>query len=688
MMLCALAAAGAVLVTAPGAFGQVTDLRVLDLDAEITAGTAAVTYIPEFTGDPLKPFDGSAFTELAVFNTDSLQVTLAFDSATTIQQSNVFVWSAMTWTLESATSLSDLDSKTGSYSLLAADHPGPAFAWDSVSFPAHDVSFVRLTIRNASAQNVILGEWSLLSSVTFTHLVIYPDPIRLMTGRSLQLSVKVGDDRGNIHPYFLTAPVLWGTSDGSKVSMDEEGLATGIALGSAVITANVSGVPLSGTSVATVEAEVFAPKAEPMTVKVALVLEDPRLATDRRIHEEFHWYDPQVLANALVRHFREATDSVVNFQFVEIVDADTLFTKFYDHYLGVEEYAALLREPGWSTLKTASDKDSLKFDYRAMVKYYGYDLKRNAGEIDEVWVFAAPYLAMYESQLMGPNAFWWNSPPIKDGTALTKLLSVMGLNYERGVDQAFHSFGHRSESAMSEAFRVAQGKPWNYHRPDPSHWDLFTRVDKDFPGLSHCGNIHFPPNGTSDYNYGNVTLVESRAENWLHYPYLYDDHHPVNVSTWIYQPGEPLAEGNDHLGFLRWWYGHLPRYQGVTDSVLNNWWHYILDFEAAVELAKQLTAVDSRRPGRTVPEGFRLEQNYPNPFNPSTVIEFALPQRGRASLELYDVLGRRVMTLVDGTLEAGSHRVVVDASSLAAGVYFYRLNAADRSTAKKMVVLR
>jgi hypothetical protein len=57
-------------------------------------------------------------------------------------------------------------------------------------------------------------------------------------------------------------------------------------------------------------------------------------------------------------------------------------------------------------------------------------------------------------------------------------------------------------------------------------------------------------------------------------------------------------------------------------------------------------------------------------------------------MELYDVLGRRVMTLVDGTLEAGSHRTVVDASRLAAGVFFYRLTAADRSMTKKMVVLR
>jgi hypothetical protein len=162
----------------------------------------------------------------------------------------------------------------------------------------------------------------------------------------------------------------------------------------------------------------------------------------------------------------------------------------------------------------------------------------------------------------------------------------------------------------------------------------------------------------------------------------------VNVATWIYQPGDPLAEGNDHLGFLRWWYGHLPRYQGVTDSVLNNWWHYIVDFEGAVELAKQLTGVREGGTGTLIPGGYRLEQNYPNPFNPTTTIEFALPRRSRVALDLYDLLGRRVRTLVEGTLDAGTHRAVVDASDLAAGVFFYRLVTADGSLTRKMLLLR
>jgi hypothetical protein len=106
-----------------------------------------------------------------------------------------------------------------------------------------------------------------------------------------------------------------------------------------------------------------------------------------------------------------------------------------------------------------------------------------------------------------------------------------------------------------------------------------------------------------------------------------------------------------------------------------------------VERAGQLSAVKPGHPGGA-PGGFRLEQNYPNPFNPSTVIEFTLPQRGQVSLELFDVLGRRVKTLVDGTLEAGSHRTVVDASDLAGGVFFYRLTSAGGSMTRRMLVIR
>ncbi len=97
-----------------------------------------------------------------------------------------------------------------------------------------------------------------------------------------------------------------------------------------------------------------------------------------------------------------------------------------------------------------------------------------------------------------------------------------------------------------------------------------------------------------------------------------------------------------------------------------------------------------------VPIAFRLEQNYPNPFNPRTAISYQLPANSFVNLRVYDVLGREVATLVDGTRAAGFYTAHWDASSMPSGVYIYRLWVADVSTgstpryteSRKMVLLR
>ena len=77
-----------------------------------------------------------------------------------------------------------------------------------------------------------------------------------------------------------------------------------------------------------------------------------------------------------------------------------------------------------------------------------------------------------------------------------------------------------------------------------------------------------------------------------------------------------------------------------------------------------------------IPKEFALMQNFPNPFNPTTTIRFQLPVQASVTLELYNILGQRVRFLLDQQqLSAGTHNITLDASSLATGVYFYRLTA-------------
>ena len=86
------------------------------------------------------------------------------------------------------------------------------------------------------------------------------------------------------------------------------------------------------------------------------------------------------------------------------------------------------------------------------------------------------------------------------------------------------------------------------------------------------------------------------------------------------------------------------------------------------------------------PKVFSLSQNYPNPFNPSTSIQFTVPSDGRASLKVFDVLGREVATLVDDEVKAGVYRqATFDASKMPSGIYFARLQFGQKQLLKKMV---
>lgn len=94
-----------------------------------------------------------------------------------------------------------------------------------------------------------------------------------------------------------------------------------------------------------------------------------------------------------------------------------------------------------------------------------------------------------------------------------------------------------------------------------------------------------------------------------------------------------------------------------------------------------------------LPMVYSLSQNYPNPFNPSTAIEFALPRPGLVMLDVYDIIGRRVRTLVSEAITAGTKRVIWDGrdaagATVASGVYFYRIIADEFIETRKMLLLK
>ena len=118
----------------------------------------------------------------------------------------------------------------------------------------------------------------------------------------------------------------------------------------------------------------------------------------------------------------------------------------------------------------------------------------------------------------------------------------------------------------------------------------------------------------------------------------------------------------------------LPTYQFTTlmDNVLN--WFGAMEVE---DINSELS-----------PAALSLDQNYPNPFNSQTCIMFNLVKANTVILEVLNLRGRKVATLVDGMLEAGWNTVIFDASGLSTGIYFYRLKSGDSERMRKMMLLK
>ncbi len=89
-----------------------------------------------------------------------------------------------------------------------------------------------------------------------------------------------------------------------------------------------------------------------------------------------------------------------------------------------------------------------------------------------------------------------------------------------------------------------------------------------------------------------------------------------------------------------------------------------------------------------VPRGYELSQNYPNPFNPTTSIRYYLPQAADVQLNIYNIVGQHVQTLVDNRQPAGGHTIIWDARKVASGIYFYQLSTDNFAQTRKMMLIK
>lgn len=92
--------------------------------------------------------------------------------------------------------------------------------------------------------------------------------------------------------------------------------------------------------------------------------------------------------------------------------------------------------------------------------------------------------------------------------------------------------------------------------------------------------------------------------------------------------------------------------------------------------------------GTEIPDKFTLYQNYPNPFNSQTVIEFDIVKKGNCTIEVFDLLGRKIETIFDGYRIAGKYKTVYNAQNLASGIYIYRISGEGFYISKKMILIK
>ncbi len=133
----------------------------------------------------------------------------------------------------------------------------------------------------------------------------------------------------------------------------------------------------------------------------------------------------------------------------------------------------------------------------------------------------------------------------------------------------------------------------------------------------------------------------------------------------------------------------------VGSKVLEQMRDALIECPESEPKAKMLEVINNALSSSTVilPTEIELHQNYPNPFNPATTIEFSLPKAEHAVLEIYNMLGQRVVKLVDEKVEAGYKTVVWNGTdytgkSVASGIYFYRLNTETKEIIKRMLLIK
>lgn len=293
---------------------------------------------------------------------------------------------------------------------------------------------------------------------------------------------------------------------------------------------------------------------EPVTRRVSLIIFDPLVSSqnNRMLSKVLGWGNTEDLVSGYIADLNTSSHGYLNYEIVETIDMPTFPLKADGFLYDADAYLQ-----SWMSGSGFHMPDLC--DYHRILADFDLVSKVNSGAIDEVWLVAMPYGGFYESIMAGPGAFFCNAPPLT-GTSANRRFIMMGFTYQRGVGEMLESFGHRAESILRQVYHSMNG--------GKNLWERFTRYEQVNPGQAECGTVHFAPNSTRDYEWGNPTPVLSRSRNWQHFPDLDGDPVTVACEEW---------GGGDIRAHHKWWLSLFPHITGQANGIDYNWWKYITD---------------------------------------------------------------------------------------------------------------
>jgi hypothetical protein len=245
--------------------------------------------------------------------------------------------------------------------------------------------------------------------------------------------------------------------------------------------------------------------------------------------------------------------------------------------------------------------------------------------------------------------------------------------------------GLPSLADFNETYVHRLGRTWNHdaiYEQDPIGLEEFRGLAAgDYDGNGY-GDI-FACNGGRVWRVsysGSGAVTDSTSYEWT---YIYEDTSVGERFRWVTFTGDNWSRsqgvtGTDMTG------------SGSNEILIANQRGGSASEGAAKIVILEADAETSVaiNPRTGLAETIRLEQNYPNPFNPSTTIEFTMSISENVKLEVYDVTGRKVATLIDGWMPEGRHNAVFDATHLSSGTYMYVLTVGQHRVNRKMVLMK